>query len=131
MTSQNPIDIDAPVARRQNHIDLKVYNLLAPRGNNSYFGDTFTQVEFDFLESFVLRQIKQFCQNNIPHNPNDHSNRCHMYIEVWRAFSLTNIHSFTLVGFTGRGGEGDGVHEYGGEHRNQGTRGEPSNSANA
>ncbi|OAV89799.1 hypothetical protein PTTG_28572 [Puccinia triticina 1-1 BBBD Race 1] len=96
MSQHSPIFIPSHyTARSAREADNKeIGRLLSPNGIAPTIGDSFSQVEFDFLENYVLHQIIQYCHQNFPRNFTEQMNQIDLYCKIRDAFAMTNIHVF-------------------------------------
>jgi hypothetical protein len=94
MTARSPISVPSDTSSdnglRLTGEDLAISMLLTPSGALTYARDTFTQAEFEYLESKVLERIQIFCRTFVPRDEEEHRGRIELYKDFKRFFDLVS-----------------------------------------
>ncbi|KAA1112523.1 hypothetical protein PGT21_000389 [Puccinia graminis f. sp. tritici] len=95
MTARSPISIPSDTSSdnglRLTGEDLAISMLLTPDGALTYGHDTFTQAEFECLETKILERIQIFCRTFVPRDEEEHRGRIKLYKDLKRYFELGTI----------------------------------------
>ncbi|OAV85127.1 hypothetical protein PTTG_30770 [Puccinia triticina 1-1 BBBD Race 1] len=66
--------------------------VLSPNGISPVFEDSFTQTEFNTLETNIFRDYIVFCHKNLPRNHTEVLARARIYVKFSTSFAKVNIH---------------------------------------